>query len=290
MRRPFLRAAALAAAALVLTAQTPPPPPAPAAAAGEPIVIGRSYLVPSAVLHGNRRINVYLPPHYGAPGRRFPILFLLDGGAQEDFHHITGLVAISSAYGTTEEMIVVGVEGVERRHDLTSPSSDPGDLKAAPTSGGAAAYRRFLVEELKPWVDARYGPSGRTALIGESLAGLFVVETALREPAAFDDYIAISPSLWWDRQALSREAGADLAGQRFEGRRLWLAIANEITLYPEMRQGMDRLVAALTATPKPGLKWSYTPFPGETHATVYHPAALAALRALYALPPPKPAP
>jgi predicted alpha/beta superfamily hydrolase len=288
MRRPFLRAAALAVAALLLPAQAPPPAATPAT--GEPIVIGRSYLVPSAVLHGNRRINVYLPPHYGAPGRRFPMLFLLDGGAQEDFHHITGLVAISSAYGTTQEMIVVGIEGVDRRHDLTSPSSDPADLKAAPTSGGAAAYRRFLVEELKPWVAARYGPSGRTALIGESLAGLFVVETSLREPGAFDDYIAISPSLWWDRQALSREAAADLARQRFEGRRLWLAIANETALYPEMKQGMNRLVAALTATPKPGLKWSYTPFPGETHATVYHPAALAAVRALYALPPPKPAP
>jgi len=284
MQKQLLRAAALAAIAMLLPAQAPPPPAAPSA--GEPIVIGRSYLVPSAILHGNRRINVYLPPHYGAAGRRFPILFLLDGGAEEDFHHITGLAAISAAYGTTEEMIVVGIEGVDRRHDLTAPSSDPSDLKGAPTSGGAAAYRRFLVEELKPWVAARYGAAGRTALIGESLAGLFVVETALREPGAFDDYIAISPSLWWNRQALSREAEADLAKGRLAGHRLWLAVANEVALYPEMQQGMDRLVAALKAAPPRGLTWSYTPFPGETHATIYHPAAMAALRALYALPPP----
>lgn len=275
----------LAAAAVLLQGQAPPARPAPAEA-GSPILIGRSYVVPSAVLQGTRRVNVYLPPHYGAPRRRFPVLFLLDGGADEDFHHITGLVAISSAYGTTEEMIVVGIEGVDRRHDLTSASSDPDDLKVAPTSGGAAAYRRFLVDELQPWVAAHYGQPARTVLIGESLAGLFALETALREPAAFNDYIAVSPSLWWDRQSLSREAAADLAKGRFEGRRLWLASADEGSYSPEMAAATERLVAALkTAAPR-GLAWTYTPFPHETHATIYHPAAMAALRALFALPRP----
>lgn len=279
--------ATLAAAALLTTlsptrGQTATPP----SDVGKPIVIGRSYLLQSRILHGPRRINVYLPPHYGEAGRRFPVLFLLDGGAGEDFHHITGLAAISSAYGSTEEMIVIGIEGVDRRHDLTSPSSDPADRKAVPTAGGAAAYRRFLVDELKPWVAQRYGAQGRTVLIGESLAGLFTVETALREPAAFSDYIAISPSLWWNRGALSREAAADLAKPGFQGRRLWLAIANEGSAYAEWREGMDRLLAALKAAPAPELSWTFTPFPAETHATVYHPAARAAIRDLYALPPP----
>lgn len=266
--------------ALFLAATAPAAPPPDA---GTPIVIGRSHTITSAQL-GERRLNVYLPPHYSDASRRFPVLFLLDGGAEEDFHHITGLAAISAAYGTTEEMIVVGIAGVDRRHDLTSPSSNPEDRKAAPTSGGAAAYRRFLVDEVKPWVAARYRTNGRSALIGESLAGLFVVETALREPAAFDDYIAISPSLWWDKGALAREAEADLRKAPPGKRRLWLAVGNETALYPEMRDGMEGLVAALKAAAPPGLAWTYTPFPAETHATIYHPAAMAAIRALYAAP------
>ncbi len=257
---------------------------APAVEDGKPIVIGRAYKLKSAILGDVRTINVYLPPDYSDPAKRFPVLVLLDGGEKEDFHHITGLAQVTSAYGATEAAIVVGVEGVDRRHDLTSPSSDPGDVKVAPTSGGAAAYRRFLVEELKPWIAAHYRTTGRTGLIGESLAGLFTTETFLRQPSAFDDYIAISPSLWWDRQALSKEAAADLAqyapGGGFAGKHLWLSIGDEGTT---MQAGMDRLIAALKAANPPGLTWTYDPRPTEHHDTIYDPAALAALRSVYAV-------
>ncbi|BBC71027.1 conserved hypothetical protein [Altererythrobacter sp. B11] len=212
------------------------------------------------------------------------MVYLLDGGAAEDFHHITGLASISAAYGLTKEVIVVGIEGKDRRHDLTSPSTDPDDLRVAPTSGGAASYRRFLVEELKPWIKRRYRIDGHTALMGESLAGLFVVETALTSPGSFDDYIAISPSLWWNRGALSRSAAADLSAGDFAGRRLWLAAGDEMTSYPEMRDGIDRLIAALENAGLKGLAWTFTLMPEESHATIYHPAAMAAFRQLYALP------
>ena len=258
---------------------------APSADEGAPIVIGRSHVLRSTILKDERRIAVYLPQHYSDPSRRFPVIYLLDGGAEEDFHHITGLANISAAYGLTREVIVVGIEGRDRRHDLTAPSSDPADLKVAPTSGGSDPYRRFLVDELKPWVEGRYRTDGHSALMGESLAGLFVVETALRMPQAFDDYIAISPSMWWNREALSREAELDLRSGDFRGRRLWLAAGDEGNYHLEMKEGTDRLVASLRRVDRPGLTWSYTPMPSETHATIYHPAAMAAIRKLYAAPP-----
>lgn len=220
-------------AALSVLAPGAAPASGPAdAAEGTPILIGRSHLVPSKILKDDRRVAVYLPQHYSDPAKRFPVIYLLDGGAEEDFHHVTGLVSISAAYGLTKEAIVVGIEGKHRRHDLTSPSADPADLKSAPTSGGSSAYRRFLVEELKPWVDARYRTDGRSALMSESLAGLFVLETALGTPRAFDDYVAISPSVWWNRGALSVGATAAHRSKDFAGRRLWLAAADEGTYYP----------------------------------------------------------
>jgi hypothetical protein len=245
---------------------------------GRPIVIGRSYAMHSAILGDTRRINVYLPPHYGDPARRFPVLVLLDGGEAEDFHHITGLAQVAAFNGAVEEMIVVGIEGVDRRHDLTSPSSDPEDRKLAPTQGGAEAYRRFLVDELKPWIASRYRVSGRTGLLGESLAGLFTLETYLRAPQSFDDYIAISPSLWWDKEALSREAAGDLAKGGFAGTHLWLSIGGEGAT---MQEAMDRIVAELKADNIGG--WTYDPRPSERHDTIYDPAALAAMRVLFAV-------
>lgn len=267
----------LASLALMFTAEASHAADKPADS-GRPVVIGRSYTLTSKVLGGKRRINVYLPSGYADAKRSFPVLYLLDGGEAEDFHHITGLAQVAAFNGKTQELIVVGIEGVDRKHDLTSPSKDPQDREQLPTSGGSAAYRRFLVEELKPWVAARYRTSGRTALIGESLAGLFVTETFLRAPGSFDDYIAVSPSLWWDGEALSREAAEHLRSSGFGGRRLYLGIANE---GGEMQSGVDRLVQVLKAGAPEGLEWRYDPRPEERHDTIYHPAALAAIRALF---------
>jgi predicted alpha/beta superfamily hydrolase len=247
-------------------------------APGRPIVIGQSYELASSVLHDTRRINIYLPAGYKDPAKRFTVLYLLDGGEAEDFHHITGLAQVAAFNGATQELIVVGIEGVDRKHDLTYPSKDPRDLKDVPTSGGSAAYRRFLMDEVKPWVTARYRTNGRSALIGESLAGLFVAETFLRAPKSFDDYIAISPSLWWDNEDLSREATADLRAGDFKGRRLYLSIGNEGA---EMQSAVDRLVTALAQVKPAGLASTYAPRPEERHDTIYDPAALAAIRTLY---------
>ncbi len=255
--------------------------PRPQAEEGRPVVIARSYTLESRELKETRRINVYLPPGYAEGQARFPVLYLLDGGEQEDFPHISGLAQLASLNHAMREMIVVGIEGTDRRRDLTSPSSDPEDRKLAPTSGGSAAFRAFLARELKPWVEARYRTAGESALIGESLAGLFIVETFLREPALFDHYIAVSPSLWWDGQSLSKEAAERLRAFPASPRSLFLSIADE---GGTMQEGVDTLVGALKAHAPTGLEWHYAPLPDEHHHTIYHPAAFKALRTLFPAP------
>jgi hypothetical protein len=287
MKGRFLTAILAVFAGAAASGANAAPQAVPATESGRPIVIGRSFVLPSKLLRGDRRINVYLPEHYEEPGRTFPILFLLDGGEREDFLHIAALAQITAAYGQGRELIVVGIEGVDRRHDLTSPSAVAADLKRAPTSGGAATYRRFLVEELKPWVAARYRTNGQTALIGESLAGLFVLETFLKQPGSFDDFIAVSPSLWWNGGKLAREAAADLRKARFPGRRLWIGF--ETPPPPAEEAARERalqtaLEAGLRASRPSGLVWTAVHLE-EGHGNVYHPAALQALRSLYAVKP-----
>ncbi len=238
------------------------PEPGPFAPAG-PVVIGQTYTLSSKALGETRRVHIYTPPKPG----RYPVLYLLDGGPLEDFHHITGLAQVASVNGSMRELIVVGIESAPNRKR---------DLAERP-----APFRRFVVDELVPEIERRYGTDGTTTLIGESLAGLFVVETFLREPAAFDAYVAISPSLWWAEQAVAKEAAALLPAQPEGARSLYLAIANEGTEMPEMQTGMDTVVAALKAGARSDLRWWYEPRPDETHATIYHPTALIALRRLF---------
>jgi predicted alpha/beta superfamily hydrolase len=280
---------------LALTTTTPvlarTPPPAAAAEAqasgetGRPIIIGQSFTLDSTVLKDTRRLNVHLPPGYAAhPERRYPVLYLLDGGETEDFPHIAGLAQLGELSWTYREMIVVGIEGVDRRRDLTHPTSVAKEKADFPTAGGSAAYRRFLAEDLKPWVAARFRTSGEDALIGESLAGLFVVETLLKQPDLFDAYIAASPSLWWSDQALARGAAADLARWPAGSRKLYLTIGDEGST---MQEGVDKVVAALKAAPPKDLTWTYDPMPDEQHSTIYHPAALKAFRTIWPGPRPE---
>lgn len=120
--------------------------------------------------------------------------------------------------------------------------------------------------------------------MGESLAGLFVVDTFLHRPELFRDYIAISPSLWWDDQHFARDGGHDLEGRTASNKRLYLAIANE---GGAQQAGTNRFLALLEAAPRGSVTWRYSDRSAtETHATIYHGAALDALRWLYAMPEP----
>jgi predicted alpha/beta superfamily hydrolase len=246
---------------------------------GAPIVIGRSLTLESRILAQTRRINVHLPAGYDTSGKTYPVLYLMDGGETEDFPHIAGLAQLGALSWTYREMIVIGIEGIDRRHDLTHPTSIAQEKADYPTTGGAQAYRRFLAEELKPWVAARYRVGGEDAIIGESLAGLFVIETLLKQPDLFDAYIAASPSLWWSDQALARGAAADLALWPAGGaRKLYLTIGDEGAA---MQAGVDKVVAAIQAAKPADLTLVYDPMPHEHHSTVYHPAALKAFRTVW---------
>ena len=273
----FAQLLGLAAAALTLAACQPEPAPEPGTETA--IVIGQEIVLDSAIYGGGRTITVSLPMSYGDGNRSYPVLYLVDGGAEQDFIPMAGMSALGSLSTQYREFILVGVQTENRYVELTAPSDLAEDLRWLPENGGAADFRGHVLDEVKPWIEARYRTSGEDAIIGESLAGLFITETFLRAPDSFDHYIAVSPSLWWRAEGLSREAAELLAAGDFGGHSLFLTIANE---GEDMQTGMDRLVAALDAGAPDDLTWWYQPMHDEQHHTIYNPATLQALRLVFA--------
>jgi hypothetical protein len=208
------------------------------------------------------------------------VLYLLDGGVQEDFVHIAGIASLAADFRQIREFILVGIEGIDRYHDLTPLTTVESDRQRLPTSGGAGRFRRFLASELKPLIERSFRVTDESGLMGESAAGLFVVETFLREPELFSSYAAISPMLWWDDQSLARQVDSLLRKPFPPGRRLYLTIADE---GGAMQEGVDRLVRGLKAAAPRNLEWTYVPMAPETHGTTFHPAALNAVRRLFAV-------
>ncbi|MET4600450.1 alpha/beta hydrolase-fold protein [Stenotrophomonas sp. 2694] len=251
-------------------------------AAASPLVIGETFTIQSKALGETRRINVYRPQPWGLdPKTPLPVLYMPDGGIGEDFLHVAGLVQVLTGNGSMRPFLLVGIENTERRRDMTGPSNVAEDQKIAPRIGGSAAYRDFLRDELMPQIRQRYATTDERALIGESLAGLFVIETLLQEPALFNSYIALDPSLWWNHGALLSGAGKQVPSVARSGARLFLASSGQ----PELAASSARL-AALLQQASPATLVKYQPLPEETHATIYHPAALQGLRTLFPAPPP----
>jgi uncharacterized protein len=242
-----------------------------------PLVIGETFTIESKILGETRRINIYLPPSYTeTPIARLPVLYMLDGGMAEDFLHVAGLVQVSVGNGTMRPFLLVGIENTQRRRDLTGPTDNAEDKKIAPRLGGSEAFRKFMRDELMPRIKRRYRATKETALMGESLAGLFVVETFLLEPDLFDIYIAIDPSLWWNNQELVKGSGKWLRGRPKLEKTLYLASSSEEKI-PRITQ---RFAEILGKEAPPGIHWHHEKMPEETHATIYHPAALKAFRAM----------
>lgn len=234
-------------------------------ASGPDSIRPATFTIASASLREQRTINVYTPPGSRGHGEALPVLYMLDGGMAEDFPHVAATLDSLILLNRVPPVLLVGIENTERRRDLTGPTAVAGDSTIAPRVGGSTAFRTFIRDELMPEVNRRYRTTNQAAIVGESLAGLFVVATLLLEPALFRGYIALSPSVWWNDGEVVRTAGTGIGALRGTGRVLFLAAANE----PRIAEGTAQLAAVLRARPPGSLVLFYTPRPDLAHDTIF---------------------
>ena len=170
---------------------------------------------PSKVLQNERDLVVYLPPGYEEqPVRRFPVLYLHDG--QNLFDGSTAFVPGNDwkvgqtadqviGSGAVDPLIIVGIYNLgEHRIREYTPTRVP------KLGGGRAdSYGKFLIHELKPFIDREYrtlGDSANTGLGGSSLGGLVSLYVGLKFPQVFGRLAALSPSVWWNQRVMHRFA------------------------------------------------------------------------------------
>lgn len=258
-----------------VNAQTPPTE----ASSGQPFVFGVVHELESTVLGQKRILNIYLPDGYRDTTATYPVIYLLDGTANEDFPHIAGLAQFMNMYQLLPKSIVVGVAnmGPSRYHDFTAPTRGDSDLVWVPTGGGSAAFITFLEKEVQPFVVQHYRTSGRRTIIGQSLGGLLGAEILFTKPELFDDYILVSPSLWWDNGSLAARAEDWVKTHATLPKRIYIAVAPDDAM---MQAEVDQVVGALRAHATPPFTWWYVPFPGESHATILHRAVYDAFESL----------
>jgi predicted alpha/beta superfamily hydrolase len=170
-----------------------------------------------------RTLAVWLPPGYHRdPARRFPVLYMGDG--QNLFDPETAFAGNAwfaddvaereVRAGRVEPLILVGVANSPDRLQEYGPRQ-AGDM--------AHDYGRFLVEEVKPFIDAEYrtltGPE-HTGVGGSSMGGLIALHLCQWYPDVFGRCAAMSPALWWEHGYFLRNLMA--APEWLDRCRVWL--------------------------------------------------------------------
>src|SRR5262245_50846527 len=201
------------------------PPDPPAARAG---ALRYHEDFPSRFLGNRRPLAVALPASYDAdPSCRHPVVYLHDGqnvfdlatapsGVTWDAHRTAERLA---GRGRIPPLILVGIGNTPDRIDEYTTCPDPGEG----AGGKGRLYARFVLDEVKPFIDARYRTlpgRGHTAVAGSSLGGLVSLTMAREHRDRFARCAALSPSLWWAGGRVQEDLARDTGWMR--GMRIWL--------------------------------------------------------------------
>jgi len=261
------------------------------AQATKPFILGTIEEFQSKQLAEKRILNIYLPEGYKTTDTiHYPVIYLLDGSADEDFIHVVGLVQFNnfSWINRVPPSIVVGIATVDRRRDFTFPTTVEEDKKRYPTTGHSDKFIAFIEKELQPFIDSKYRTTTSRTIIGQSLGGLLATEILFKKPTIFNKYIIISPSLWWDNASLLNQQPSILEKGLTQKTDIYLGVGKEglaPTTNPRvMEVDVNLLVEKLKSSKSKNVNVSFDYLPQEDHATISHQAIYNAFRMLYPQP------
>lgn len=255
----------------------------------KPFVLGEVDEIQSKQLNEKRILNIYLPEGYNKKDTvKYPVIYLLDGSADEDFIHVVGIVQFNnfSWINRMPKSIVVGIATVDRRRDFTFPTTIEADKKRYPTTGKSEKFIAFIESELQPYIDKKFKTNNERTIIGQSLGGLLATEILFKKPALFNKYIIISPSLWWNNGSLLNQNTDTLQkSSAVQKKDIYIGVGKEGLTSTEMPRVMEvdaNLLAEKLRTIKQGsLNVYFDYLPQEDHATISHQAIFNAFRLLY---------
>ena len=254
----------------------------------KPFVLGVIDEIQSKELNEKRTLNIYFPEGYNpSEATKYPVIYLLDGSADEDFIHISGLVQFNSFEWINQvpKSIVVGIATVDRKRDFTFPTTIENDKTRFPTTGHSDQFIAFIEKELQPFIEKKYKTTESKMIIGQSLGGLLGTEILLKKPSLFNKYVIVSPSLWWNNGSLL-DLDAEVLKQNFKPQtEIYIAVGKEGLTPTEIPRVMEvdanLLADKLKESKSKNIKIYFDYFPEENHGSILHTAVSNSFKFFY---------
>ncbi|MDO6598179.1 alpha/beta hydrolase-fold protein [Oceanihabitans sp. 2_MG-2023] len=253
------------------------------------IVVGKVDSLYSKILKEQREIWIHTPEDFNST-KKYPVIYVLD--ASQQFYVITGMQKQLTPFKIPQS-IIVGITNTDRTRDFTHTNVPFQRGNESETSGGASNFIKFIDEELKPYINNKYPTENNNTIIGHSTGGLFVLYSFLNHENSFDNYLAIDPSLWWDKENLVKETQELLNKGNRKEKSLYIAVANSIgkamdtvkvrkdkTIPTEQIRANLKFHDLLVKNNKEiNFKWEY--FENEDHGSIVVPAQYNGLRSIF---------
>lgn len=227
------------------------------------LVIAEIKIIHSTILNEDRKIYIYTPINHS---EQLPVIYLMDG---EMVSLVAGIVDFLYQTNQLPPIIVVGIGNYEydRARDLT-PTHNLLNMDGTTdsifwkNSGGSENFLKFIKEELMPFVEKNYNPSPNKIFFGHSLGGLMTTYCLFNHPEMFKSYIAVSPSLWWDKESIFKNSDILFKNKGNSHKTIFFSDGNEGFDYHKSVSSLQSLLQQNNVT---GLRYKYIHYPEETH-------------------------
>lgn len=253
------------------------------------LVVGTVDSLYSEILKEQREVWIHTPKDFDNT-KKYPVIYVLD--ASNQFYAVTGMLRQLTPLKIPKS-IIVGVTNTDRTRDFTPTKVKFQRGRRSETSGGASNFIKFIDQELKPFINTKYPTENNSTIIGHSTGGLFVLYSFLYHQRIFDNYLAIDPSLWWDKENLVKQTQELLSKGNRKDKSLYIAVANSIGKSMDtVKVRKDKSVPTeqiranlkfhdILVKNSDALNFTWEYFKNEDHGSIVIPAQYNGLRSIF---------
>jgi len=218
---------------------------------GNPIEynFGHKYQIQSKILGEERQLLIYVPDEYRQSTDKFPVIYILDGNIH--YKHAVVSVETLQKKGQIPASIIVAItdnKGTHRRDFVNERDN----------------FSRFIKQEVQSFVAKKFRVNAYKTLFGHSRAGAFVLETFIKAPDSFDNYIAANPII---RKELITKFEELLEKNKSGNQSLYFSMGGVHDVGPNALVLMNKLSEQLKSKAPKSLQWKYQYFPQHVHHT-----------------------
>jgi uncharacterized protein len=138
------------------------------------------------------------------PGKPFTLIYIADASLGLGQYALGEDSAMSAKLPSNTVLVAIG--HVNGSNEKRARDFIPSDVTGKKEKGFANAdvFYAFLKSQIIPFAEQRFPGAKKRVFIGHSFSGLFSLYAALKNEKLFDEFFAISPSVWANHHELMK--------------------------------------------------------------------------------------